>query len=105
MHSCCARLVELGINNVIKSLITKGCLYEKKSVSFEDYALARVGNEDKTYGEVLDIAWENSKERKEQMEDLISKIVLVSFVALIPIQLVSIPIADTREIILLMSGM
>lgn len=33
-----------------------------KSVSFEDYALARVGNEDKSYGEIIDIAWKSSNE-------------------------------------------
>lgn len=33
-----------------------------KTVSFEDYALAKIGNENKSYGEIIDIAWRNSEE-------------------------------------------
>lgn len=33
-----------------------------KSVSFSDYALAKIGNENKSYGEIIDIAWRNSEE-------------------------------------------
>lgn len=33
-----------------------------KSVTFEDYAKAKIGNESKTYGQLIDIAWRNSEE-------------------------------------------
>lgn len=49
-----------------------------KSVSFEEYSLARMGNEDKRYGEIIDIAWKNtdeSKLRKKSVERLASSLI------------------------------
>lgn len=37
-----------------------------KSVTLEEYFKSKEGNENKSYGELIDIAWENSEERMKQ---------------------------------------
>lgn len=33
-----------------------------KTISFEEYALAKIGNENKSYNDIFNIAWKNSEE-------------------------------------------
>lgn len=33
-----------------------------KAITFEEYAVYKKGNEDKSYGEIFDLAWKNSQE-------------------------------------------
>lgn len=75
----------------------------KKSVSFEDYALAKAGNEDKSYSEIMDIAWKNSRgdsKIKKYFSDVafVAAIGAVSFIAVKSVTLYSpMPIAGAFE--------
>lgn len=41
-----------------------------KSVSFEEYTSATIGNEGKRYGEIINIAWKNTDEAKHRRKSL-----------------------------------
>lgn len=57
-----------------------------KTISFEEYALAKIGNENKSYSDIFNIAWKNSEEglRNKRLKHNILKALSVgcfSFVA------------------------
>lgn len=50
-----------------------------KSVTYEDYTKAKIGNENKGYGDIIDIAWRNSPEGKRIKESRKKIFIAVSF--------------------------
>lgn len=64
-----------------------------KSITFEDYALAKKGNEHKSYGEIFDIAWENSEEgiRARESRKKITSLLFAGCVLMLPSVLACIP--------------
>lgn len=64
-----------------------------KSITFYDYALAKKGNEHKSYSEIFDIAWKNSDEglRVRESRKRTTSLLFTVFVLMLPSILAFIP--------------